>query len=335
MLDTSVSNFLRQNKQDLARRASEKYFDRHPEYKIWKSGIEHTLEDTAYTLDFLASSIEVKAIDAFTGYIRWLRTVLETRGLDMTMILESLADIGEVLQDFPEASAAAAPYLDAARTGLVRERGVESNLNDNQGAFLQAVLSADRRAAMAVVDHCLRTSEPAPVYADVIAAAMHEVGKLWQANRITVAREHMATATTQYVLAQVYSRQSHSVRNRGRAVVSGIQGEFHQLGAHMAADILEFDGWDVRFLGTNMPHDGIVAAIEEHEATMVGLSATMLTSTPKLVALIDDIKRRSPSTRVLVGGSLVVNKYIDPASMGADGSAASLLEGRELVRGWE
>ncbi len=330
----SVADFLRQNKLDFARRASEKYFDRHPDYKLWKSGIEHTLEDTAYTLDFLASSIELQTADAFIGYIRWLRTVLDTRHLDVGMILESLADIREVLKDFPEALSAATPYLDAAVSGLGRESASDVDMDRSSSAYLQAVLRADRRAAMTVVDECLRTNEPASVYAEVIAAAMHEIGRLWQSNRISVAREHTATATTQYVLAQVYSQHNPSSTKRGKAVVSGMQGEFHQLGAHMAADVLDFDGWDVRFLGTNMPHDGILAAIDEHEAAVVGLSATMLTSSSKLAALINDIKRKMPRARILVGGSLVVNHYIDAASMGADGSALSLLQGRETMRSW-
>jgi methanogenic corrinoid protein MtbC1 len=331
---TVISDCLRQYKPELVRRSAERYFDRHPDFRAWKSGVEHTLEDKAYTLDFLASAIEVQSIDAFAGYARWLQTVLVTRNLDAGIVAESLGNILEVLKDYPDVFSAAEPYLNAARLAVGQEQLADSDLDDKKSAFLQAVLVADRRAALTVVEHSLRTSEPASVYVEVIATAMHDVGRLWQGNRISVAREHMATATTQYVLAQVYSKHSPSVHSRGKAVVSGMQGEFHQLGAHMVADVLDYDGWDVRFLGTNMPHDGILAAIEEQEATMVGLSATMLLSAPKLGALINDIKRRLPSARILVGGSLVVNGYIDPIAMGADAGASSLLDGRELARNW-
>lgn len=329
-----VPDLLRQNKQVIASRAAEKYYVRHPEFRAWKSGTEHTIEDKLYTLDFLASAIEVQSTQAFTAYIRWLQTVLVTRNLDVKMVAESLTDILEVLKDFPEVFTTAAPYFKDAQNSLTQGPSVDSGMDDKRSVYLQAVLNADRRAALNVVEHSLRSSEPATVYVDVIATAMHGVGKLWQGNKISVAREHMATATTQYVLAQVYSQQSPTEHKRGKAIVSGLQGEFHQLGAHMIADVLDFDGWDVRFLGTNMPHDGIIAAIEEHEATMVGLSATMLFNAPKLGSLIAEIKRRLPSTRVLVGGSLVVNRYIDAAAMGADASAGSLVEGRELARAW-
>jgi CheY-like chemotaxis protein len=43
------------NKQCLARRASERYFGRHPEFRAWKSGVEHTLGDTAYPSRHLCS----------------------------------------------------------------------------------------------------------------------------------------------------------------------------------------------------------------------------------------------------------------------------------------
>lgn len=142
--------------------------------------MEHTLENKAYTLDFLASSIEVQLPEAFTGYVRWLQTVLVTRNLDIEMVAESLADLQEVLKEFPDTYPVAEPYFKAAQSGLDRKPSSESALDDTRSAYLQAVLSADRRAAMTVVQDSLRISEPASVYADVVAPAMHEVGRLWQ-----------------------------------------------------------------------------------------------------------------------------------------------------------
>ncbi len=207
-------------------------------------------------------------------------------------------------------------------------------LDDRQSAYLHAVLHADRHAAMAVAQTTLLSGDPTALYDSIIEPVMREIGRLWKNNCIAVAREQMAVSTTQYVLAQVYSQHRSATRLRGKAVVTGIEGEFHQLGAHMAADILDFDGWDVRFLGANVPQDDIMLAIDTHKARLVGLSATMLFSTSKLSALIEQIKRLFPSTRILVGGSLVVNRFIDPVEMGADAGAASSLQGREIARGW-
>lgn len=65
--------------------------------------------------------------------------------------------------------------------------------------------------------------------------------------------------------------------------------ELHHVGANMVADVLEAHGWDVRYLGTNLPHRSILQAIREHQADWVGISATTLLS---------------PTTRSQMQGSL-------------------------------
>jgi hypothetical protein len=45
------------------------------------------------------------------------------------------------------------------------------------------------------------------------------------------------------------------------AIVTGVAGELHQIGANMVADVLENAGWNVEFLGTDAPHTGIVDAV--------------------------------------------------------------------------
>src|SRR5580698_3350142 len=72
-----------------------------------------------------------------------------------------------------------------------------------------------------------------------------------------------------------------------RLVITGIEGEFHQSGANMVADVSEARGWNVWFLGTNIPQEGVLQAIEEHKADAVGISTTMLLSIPEAVQLVE------------------------------------------------
>ena len=71
-----------------------------------------------------------------------------------------------------------------------------------------------------------------------------------------------------------------SETQRGRPVITGVEGEFHQIGANMVADVLESGGWDVRFLVTQLPHAGILDAVEEHDADLLGISVTMVCNLP-------------------------------------------------------
>jgi len=142
-------------------------------------------------------------------------------------------------------------------------------LDLTRNVFLQALLAGNRRAASGAALEALRDApSSSDVYIDLLQSALYEVGRLWESNRITVAEEHMATAVAQFVLGEIFPRLPSATERRGAAVVTGVEGEMHQIGAHMVADILQMRGWEARFLGTNAPHPAILQAIESTEAPL-------------------------------------------------------------------
>lgn len=111
-------------------------------------------------------------------------------------------------------------------------------------------------------------------------------------------------------------------------IVTGVEGEMHQLGANMLADVLEAEGWDVRFLGTQLPHRDILQAIEEHEPTIVGISATMLFNVPKVSSLIGDVRLRYGSdVRIILGGAAFGSQEISGAISERTASARTCTRG--------
>ncbi|MEP6538793.1 MAG: cobalamin-dependent protein, partial [Bryobacteraceae bacterium] len=157
--------------------------------------------------------------------------------------------------------------------------------------------------------------------------------RLWQENKITVAEEHMATAITQYVMAQIYGRFEERDTTRGSVVITGIEGELHQIGANMVADVIESRGWNVRFLGTNLPHDGVLQAIEEHQADTIGISATTLLSIPKAVRLVEAIRHKfqAVSPRIILGGRAFLATPALAQELNAEGPAMDLRSALSLI----
>ncbi len=99
-------------------------------------------------------------------------------------------------------------------------------------------------------------------------------------------------------------------------------------------DALEADGWDVRFLGTNMPHEGILEAVEEHEASVLGISTTVLFNVDQAVSLIEDTRARlgERPPRIVVGGRAFMAAPELWREIGADGFAPGVREAVALVR---
>lgn len=198
--------------------------------------------------------------------------------------------------------------------------------------FLQAIIASDRTSATAIARRAIAQSgDVIEVYAGLLQEALYEVGRRWQAGQFSVAQEHAATATVQFVLSSLYLDLPRGAPARGVAVVAGVAGEMHQVGAHMVADTLEGDGWRVHFLGTDVPLAALLQTIEEQQATLVGLSLTMPANLPVLAATIGALRDRfGDGLGVLVGGQGWLNT--DVRSLGADASARDVLAARDVAR---
>jgi methanogenic corrinoid protein MtbC1 len=114
------------------------------------------------------------------------------------------------------------------------------------------------------------------LYVDRIQPSQYRVGELWESGRISVAVEHLATATNSFVASTCYAHLAPSGGGGPRAFVACSQEETHELGARLLADLLECDGWDVDFYGTSMPVRDLIAAVRERRPRVVGLSAALV-----------------------------------------------------------
>lgn len=341
-----VAAAVRASRETVARAATAEFLADHPDW-LERYGELARLrgeEDALFHVDFLAAGIESGSPRAFADYALWTAGVLEARGIDRAFVAENLDNVERALSPHLAGEgdvAAVASYLDAGRTALAETWAGpaavgESPLALPRSLFVQAILAGERRAALGVVEETLRAGRPVlDVYADVLQEALYEVGARWARNEITVAEEHMATAISQYVIGHIYAQLPPAADRRGRAVVTGVRGELHQVGPNIVADALEADGWDVRFLGTNMPHEGILETVEEHRADVLGISTTVLFNVDQAVDLIEDVRSRlgERAPRVVVGGRAFMAAPDLWREIAADGFAPGVREAVALVRG--
>ena len=147
----------------------------------------------------------------------------------------------------------------------------------------------------------------AELYQRVIAPAMHELGLLWEKGAITVADEHLATGITHRVLAALrppalVEQVFETCSTRPRALLATVEGEQHALGLRMAADLIEDAGYQVAYLGADVPTDALVAAIKALSPDLVCLSATMPDLASRLEQVAETVSTQHPALPLLVGG---------------------------------
>lgn len=326
----------------VAEEVTEAFLQRHPDWvtRYGERARKFGIEDALYHLDFLAGAVESGSPAAFADYARWAAQMLAARGIAPTFLRENLEQIGAALVTRltgPEHEAVGT-CIEAGVAAAVAPApaGAEPTgpLTQTRDVYLQAVLRGDRQLAVdLLLAEVKRGTATTDLYVDVFQGALYEIGRLWERNQISVAQEHMATAITQYAVARLFPHLPRPARQRGRAVITGVQGELHQVGSNMVADMLEADGWDVHFLGTNTPHEAIVSAVEAHQPRLLGISCTMLFNVPSVVALVKAIRARvDPMPRLIVGGRALRHAPGLCEDLGADGTAADLRGAVELAR---
>jgi methanogenic corrinoid protein MtbC1 len=191
--------------------------------------------------------------------------------------------------------------------------------------FLAAQLAGDRQAALRVlVEEGLGRGLSLPdLHLKVIQPAQYEIGRLWQENRITVAREHLATAIAQLGLAHLYRHLPRDPPNGRKVLLACVEGELHEVGARMASDFLEMAGFDVTFLGANVPTDSLVRMVGELRPDLVALSVSITYHLPALRGAVAALREATPKLPILVGGGaftwgLPVEQELEVAFIGKD-----------------
>jgi 5-methyltetrahydrofolate--homocysteine methyltransferase len=105
----------------------------------------------------------------------------------------------------------------------------------------------------------------------------------------------------------------------GIMVIGTVQGDVHDIGKNLVKMLLEGAGFSVIDLGTDVTPAAFVSAIKEHNANIVGMSALLTTTMPKMKETLEAIEKAGirSQVKVLVGGAPVTENYAH--EIGADG----------------
>ena len=91
----------------------------------------------------------------------------------------------------------------------------------------------------------------------------------------------------------------------GKVVIGTVKGDIHDIGKNLVGMMLEGAGFEVIDLGINTDADKFLAALEEHQPNILGMSALLTTTMPYMKVVIDTLKERGLRDKyiVLVGGA--------------------------------
>jgi 5-methyltetrahydrofolate--homocysteine methyltransferase len=104
----------------------------------------------------------------------------------------------------------------------------------------------------------------------------------------------------------------------GKMVIGTVKGDIHDIGKNLVAMMMEGAGFEVINLGINNPVESFLAALEEHQPDILGMSALLTTTMPYMKVVIDTLKEKGIRDHyvVLVGGAPLNEAFAE--AIGAD-----------------
>ncbi len=135
----------------------------------------------------------------------------------------------------------------------------------------------------------------------VVVPLMERVGDMWRRGEIRIAHEHLATQTVRTFLGGLLSSQG-TYPGAPHALVTTPSNQVHELGALAAAVAASSEGWNVNYLGPNLPAEEIAGAVNHFGSKAVILSLVYPESDFMVENEIRKLRKHLPGVPFVVGG---------------------------------
>jgi DNA-binding transcriptional MerR regulator/methylmalonyl-CoA mutase cobalamin-binding subunit len=188
---------------------------------------------------------------------------------------------------------------------------------DAAATALEATLRLDPAELQAVLERAAVTLGTSVFVDQVVSPLLARIGHGWSERSVSVAQEHMASAVIRRVLGWLL--HLYEARNGApRLVVATPPHHAHELGALMAAASAAAEGWNVTYLGPDLPIADLVSAVELSGARAVAISAVHQPEGGDLLGALRDTRSRLPhDVALLVGGAGALQRRADVEAAGA------------------
>jgi len=206
---------------------------------------------------------------------------------------------------------------------------------------LQESIIAGQRDKVKEVVNTLLDSNTAPIeiISEGLIGSMSIVGQKMKSGEMFIP-EVLASAHAMNegmgMLKPLITGDESSSLFASKALMGTVQGDLHNIGKKIVSMILESGGFTVVDLGVDIPADKFVEAVKQEQPNILGLSALLTTTMPRMKDVIKALKEAGvrDKVRVIVGGAPITQDFAD--SIGADGyapDAASALDKAKQLLG--
>ncbi len=218
----------------------------------------------------------------------------------------------------------------APRTARIRNG---MSLDDRLSEY---VVSGIKEGLIADLERKLGLADPLDVINGPLMQGMARVGKLFHDNKLIVAEVLQSAEVMKVAVRHLepYMDKAEAA-HRGTVVLATVRGDVHDVGKNLVDIVLSNNGYKVVNLGLKVPPQQLIAAIEEHQPDVVGLSGLLVKSAHQMVVTARELRAHGRCPPLLVGGAALTREFtrrrIAPEYGGLVAYARDAMSGLELA----
>lgn len=164
--------------------------------------------------------------------------------------------------------------------------------------------------------------KPLDIVEKALVPGMSAIGEKFKNNEVFVPEMLIAArAMKEAMLLLEPLLVAAGIKPKHTVVIGTVQGDLHDIGKNLVAMMLKGANFGVVDLGTNVPPEKFVAAIKEHNAAVLALSALLTTTMPAMRTAVETVRAAGlGEVKIMVGGAPVTQDFAN--EIGAHGYSA-------------
>jgi 5-methyltetrahydrofolate--homocysteine methyltransferase len=168
------------------------------------------------------------------------------------------------------------------------------------------ILRRKKDGVEAQIDRSVEKIGAVPTLNDVLLPAMKEVGDKFGAGELILPFVLQSATVMKRAVAQLEKYLDRiEGYTKGTVVLATVFGDVHDIGKSLVNTILTNNGYTVVDLGKQVPVGTILEAAQEHDATAIGLSALLVSTSKQMPLAIQELHQRGLDYPVLIGGAAI------------------------------
>ena len=202
-----------------------------------------------------------------------------------------------------------------ATTGMTPEQRLHWSIVHRHKEGVEADIDeiiARETSEVSKTSEVLRTRHEVAVHTlnNVLLPAMKEVGDKFGAGELILPFVLQSAEVMKKTVAHLenYLEKMEGV-TKGTVVIATVYGDVHDIGKNLVKTILANNGYTVLDLGKQVPAETIISKAVEVNATAIGLSALLVSTSKQMPLIVNELQRRNLKFPVLVGGAAINRRF--------------------------